>query len=128
MCGRYYLTRSVREIAEVTHAEALPEALAERAEDEPTPSYRPCYNVAPTRYQPILRIDPSSGKRALCLMVRLFLMCARGALEKKKENKTEMPLLLLRDDHTDAESDCLLLATLLRDGALFRAGTKHALM
>jgi putative SOS response-associated peptidase YedK len=57
MCGRYYTRRQKQEIAERMRAKKIFE--------EP---YAPNFNIAPTTYQPVLRLDRDTGERELALM------------------------------------------------------------
>jgi putative SOS response-associated peptidase YedK len=57
MCGRYYSRRQKQQIAEQFHAgKVFEEPIA------------PNYNIAPTTFQPIIRIERDSGEREMALL------------------------------------------------------------
>jgi putative SOS response-associated peptidase YedK len=58
MCGRYYRRSDKQRIAEAFHVGKLPPGF-ELSSD---------YNIAPSTFQPIIRVDPETGERSITLM------------------------------------------------------------
>ena len=57
MCGRYYSRADKQRLAERFHLRVVPDV-----------PLAPDYNVAPTTFQPVIRIGRDSGERELSLM------------------------------------------------------------
>jgi putative SOS response-associated peptidase YedK len=58
MCGRYYRRSDKQRIAEAFKLGKLP----------PDFELPPDYNIAPSTFQPIIRVDPETGERSITLM------------------------------------------------------------
>jgi putative SOS response-associated peptidase YedK len=58
MCGRYYRRSDKQRIAETIHLGRLPDGFV----------LPPDFNVAPTRFQPLIRADRETGERQLVTM------------------------------------------------------------